>query len=268
VAASFVKEVGFVANASAGSTSAITVAAGGVALGDVIVILGSCDNAGASGIATTIAAADNHAGTTNVYTLRTPQAIADPGAASAGAQTFILHCPVTTALSAGDIITITFGNSLTSKAICSEQFTGLRADSGLFLPGSYTTQDNQTGQSVSVSTTPSRAGQLVIGLVGIETNASDGFTADTDTTNGSWVLPTTRTGDGGTAGTSITIRPFYKIVTAPGTQTWDGATMLGTARDYCSAIVTLDIPSDPRRVMPQGIEGGQRTMVVARKRAA
>lgn len=266
MAASFVKEVGVVNNASAGTTSAITVAAGGVPVGDVIVILGACDNTGASGAATTISVADNHAGTNNVYTLRTPQAIADPGAASAGQQGFIVHCPVTTALSAGDTITVTHGNSTTAKAIIAEQFTGLRTDSGLFLPGSYATDDNETGQVVSIATTPSRAGQLVIGLVAIETNASDTFTADSDTTNGSWVTFTSRTGDGGTAGTSSTVRGFYKIVTAPGTQTWDGATMLGTSRDHCGAIVTLDIPSDPRKVWGVGALEPHRAMVVMRRR--
>jgi len=266
MAASFVKEVAQTTSTSAGTTVNLTVAAGGVALGDVIVILGAADNSGTSGAATTVSAADNHAGTTNVYTLRTPQGIADPGAASAGAQACILHCPVTTALSAGDVIQVTLGNSTTSKAFVAEQFTGLRTDSGLFLPGSYATDDNETGQVVSLSTTPARAGQLVIGCVAIEGLAADSFTNDSDTTNGSWVALTARYGDTGTATTSMGVRGFYKIVNAPGTQTWGSATMLGTGRDHCGAIVTLDIPSDPRKVIGVGSEIPHRTMVAMRGR--
>lgn len=268
MAASFVKEVGAATSTTAGTTLAITVAAGGVPTGDVIVIVGASDNSGASGVATTVSVADNHAGTTNAYTLRTPQGIADPGAASAGAQAFIVHCPVTTALSAGDTITITLGNTTTSKAAAAEQFSGLRTDSGLFLPGSYATDDNETGQVVSLSTTPSRAGQLVVGCVAIEGLAADSFTNDSDTTNGSWNALTARYGDTGTAATSMGVRGFYKIVNAPGTQTWGSATMLGTSRDHCGAICTLDIPSDPRKVIGVGAEVPHRAMVVMRRRAA
>jgi hypothetical protein len=268
MAGSFVKEVGFVTDTTAGTTSAITVAAGGVPVGDVIVILGACDNTGTSGAATTIAAADNHAGTTNSYVLQSPQAIADPGAASAGQQGFILVCLVTTALSAGDTITITFGNSTTAKAINAQQFTGLRQyapASGLVLPSSYVRDDNQSGQVVSLTTTPSRAGQIVVGLVAVEGGTADAFTVDSDTTNGSWVVPTRRGSGTTTAGS--TLNSFYKIVTAPGAQSYDGATMLGTSRDHCGAILVLDIPFDAYPVNLRSNQTPARRMVVQRKRA-
>ena len=79
----WVKEVGHVTDTTPGTTSAITVAAGGVPVDDVIVVAGACDNSGVDGAATTVSVADNHAGTTNVYTLRTPQALANPNAAAA-----------------------------------------------------------------------------------------------------------------------------------------------------------------------------------------
>jgi hypothetical protein len=266
MAGSYVKEVGFVTDTTAGSTSAITVAAGGVAVGNTIVILGACDNTGTSGAATTISVADNHAATTNVYTLQTPQAIADPGAASAGQQGFIVVCPVTTALSAGDTITITYGNSTTAKAINAQEFAGLRTTSAVVLPGSYARDDNETGQVVSLTTVPSRAGQIVVGLVAVEGGTADTFTADSDTTNGSWVTLTRR--GSGTTTSGSTLNSFYKIVNAPGSQSYDGATMLGTARDHCGAILVLDIdfPAYPTQMRTN--QTPARRMVVQRKRAA
>ena len=100
----------------------------------------------------------------------------------------------------------------------------------------------------------------------IEGLAADSFTNDSDTTNGSWVALTARYGDTGIATTSMGVRGFYKIVNAPGTQTWGSATMLGTGRDHCGAIVTLDIPSDPRKVIGVGSEIPHRTMVAMRGR--
>jgi hypothetical protein len=237
--ASYVKEVGFVTNTSAGSTSAITVAAGGVPVGDVIVIHGACDNTGSSGAATTIAVADNHAGTTNVYTLQTAQAIADPGSASAGQQGFFVVCPVTTALDAGDTITVTYGNSTTAKAICAQQWHNARIKSTV-LSGTYTTQDNQTGQAVSVSATPTQIGQVVCTLVAVEGGTADSFTEDSDTTGGAWVTLTRR--GSGTTTSGSTLNSAYKIVTATGAQTYGGTTMLGTSRDHCAAILVLNIP--------------------------
>lgn len=245
----YVKEVGFVTNTTSAGTSAITVATGGVPAGDVIVIYGACDNTGTSGAATTIAVADNssQSGTANTYSLQTSQAIADPGAASAGQQGFFVVCVVTRPLLASDTITITYGNSTAAKAINAQQFSGIRRDVPV-LSGSYATQNNQTGQSVTVAAgaDPTRAGQVVCALVAVEGGTADAFTQDTDTTNGTWVALTRR--GSGTTTSGSTLNSVYKIVTAAGAQTYNHATMLGTSRDHCAAILVLDTaPASDRR---------------------
>jgi hypothetical protein len=238
----YVKEVGFVTNTTGGGTSDITVAAGGVPIGDTIVIYGACDNTGSAGAATTISVADNsdNSGTANTYTLQTPQAIADPGAASAGQQGFFVVCPVTRSLDAGDTITITYGNTTTAKAINAQQFTGAHTTTPV-LSGSYARQDNQTGQAVSVAATPDMNGQVVCALVAVEGGTADSFTQDTDTTDGAWVTLTRR--GSGTTTSGSTLNSTYKYVQNTGTpsaQTYDHSTMLGTARDHCAAILVLD----------------------------
>ncbi|HVE28333.1 MAG TPA: hypothetical protein VNC22_23155 [Sporichthya sp.] len=243
---SYVKEVGFVTNTTAGTTSAITVAAGGVPAGDTIVIMGSCDNTGTSGAATTISVADNSTqpGTANTYTLQTPQAIADPGAASAGQQGFFVVCTVTRALAAADTITITYGDSTAAKAINAQQFHNVNLTTPV-LASSYNRQDNQTGQSVSVATgvAATKYGQVVLAIVAVEGGTADTFTLDTDTTAGVWTSFTRR--GSGTTTSGATLNSAYKIVNAAGSQTFDGATMLGTARDHAAAILILDVAVTP-----------------------
>lgn len=242
----YIGEVGFVTNTTAGLTSVIAVTGDGVPYGDVLVVYGACDNTGSGGIATTIAVADNSSqpGTANVYSLQTPQAIADPVGASVGQQGFFVVCPVTRRILAADTITITYGNSTAAKAINIQQFRGVRRDVPV-LASSYARQDNQTGQSVSVATGagPTIIGQVACALVAVEGGTADAFTQDTDTTGGAWVGLTRR--GSGTTTSGSTLNSVYKRVTATGTQTYDHATMLGTARDHCAAILVLDIAPTP-----------------------
>lgn len=247
VTISYVKEVGFVTNTTGGTTSAITVAAGGVPIGDVIVIYASHDNSNtvvAGGIqVTSVADNSNNAGAANVYTVQT-HAIADPGAANAGIEGWFAVCPVTRSIDAADTITITYAISVAAKAISAQQFTNANLAAPV-LSGSPAVQNNQTGQSVSVATgvAATRVGQAVCALVAVEGGTADAFTQDTDTTGGTWVA-LTRRGSGTTTG-GATLNAVYKILTATGTQTYDHATMLGTSRDHCAAIFILDLRIDP-----------------------
>ena len=231
------KEVGFVTNTTAGLTSAITVAAGGVPAGDFILIRGSCDNTGASGAATTISVADNssQSGAANTYTLQTPQAIADPGTASAGQQGFMVTCLLTRALLAGDVITITYGNSTAAKAINAQHYTGVNKTAPVF---GYARQDNQTGQAVSLSAQPTQIGQTVATLVAVEGGTADTFSQDADTTDGTWTTITRR--GSGTTTSGATNNSADKKVTGLSAQSYGTATMLGTARDHCAAIIVID----------------------------
>lgn len=233
----WVKEVGAVTNTTAGTSSAITVASGGVPAGDTVVIYGACDNTALSGAATAISVADNstQAGTENTWTLQTPQALVDPGAAAAGQQGFFVVSKLTRALAAGDTITINYGESTTAKAINAQQFAGpIGVLAGSYAHGSHAAS---TAPTVTAGTAPNQVGQAVCALVAVEGGTADSFTQDTtNTTGGSWTGLTRR--GSGTTTSGSTLNSVYKIVTATGAQTY--APTLGTARDCCSAILVLD----------------------------
>lgn len=233
----FVKQVGTVTNTTSGTTSAITVAAGGVPVGNSVVILASHDNSNTAvaGAIQVTSVADTRGNTWNTTT----HAIADPGAANAGQEGWIAWANIVVALQAADTITITYAITVPAKAI--------RADEFKYMGGlvAQATQDNQTGQSVSVDITPTGIGQLVIGGVATESGTADAFTQDADTTNGAWVNPG-RLGSGTTTG-GATLNPIYKIVTAPGAQNYGGATMLGTSRDHAAMLAVFAcLPYDTR----------------------
>lgn len=236
-AATFVKQVGTVTNTTAATTSAITVAAGGVPVGDMVIIVGSHDNSGTNGAVQATTITDTRG---NDWRVIEPHAIADPGAANAGQEGWIAYAAIAVALQAGDTITISYPTSTAAKAIRADQFHNV----GLLI--GYANQDNQTGQAVSVAVTATLEGQLVIGGVMVEGGTADTFNQDADTTNGSWVNPG-RLGSGTTT-SGATLNPIYKIVTDFGVQTYDGATMLGTSRDHCAALAVFAvIPYASRR---------------------
>lgn len=235
MAITYVKEVGFVVNNSAGISSAMTVAAGGVPLGDSVVIIGACDNTGASGAATTITVTDTRS---NTWTLETPQALQDTSSASSGIQAFLVTSIISTALQAGDTITVTYGNSTTAKSINAQQFTGTNK-STVVLSGSYL--NNNVNSDVEMDLGPlttTAISQVVVVGIGCETPTTDTFNGDTDTTNGSWV-PLTRRGAGsGTA--AITLNSAYKITTATGAQNYHGDFHVADAAGV-AAILDVDV---------------------------
>lgn len=98
------------------------------------------------------------------------------------------------------------------------------------------TSTGGTPTATTIGTTQPAAGNLVIGLLGSETDAN--ATRDSDTTNGSWsTLSFTRT-TGGNAATNVTVGMQYKIVTATGNQTYNPT----SANDSAVAVFTM-IPS-------------------------
>src|SRR5262245_14593576 len=104
------REIGFFTDAASGAATITSATGINNTSGQLLVVMGAADNTGASGIATTVTVTDNASGSgsANVWTTLSPQAIADPGAASAGQQGFIAYCRVTKSFNGGDVITITF----------------------------------------------------------------------------------------------------------------------------------------------------------------
>lgn len=142
---------------TAAGTLAITVPTGGHALGSLLVIPVMVGNSGASGTApvTITGVADNHTSTTNVYTVE----------ASSGVVTVtnqyrlqLCWCILTTALVAGDIITVTFsGSSQTDLAADTAEFTNVVARDVAAVSAS------PTGTTIAAgSMTPSVSGDLLI----------------------------------------------------------------------------------------------------------
>lgn len=89
-----------------------------------------------------------------------------------------------------------------------------------------------SGSSTAPTITSSSVanGYIVLSWLGVNGPTGDTFTADADTTNGSWSANTTSGTTGGGATTNVSVRTQSKIVTATGTQTYNPT--LGTSRAW------------------------------------
>jgi hypothetical protein len=230
----YIKQVGTVTNTTGATTSVITVAAGGVSVGDTVIVLSSADNSGTNGAIQASTISDTRGNTWNYCT----HGIADPGLANAGNEGFIAWARINVALQASDSITISWPTSTAAKAVRADAFRNVGMRLGQI------TQDNQTGTSSSVALEATGVGQLIVGAVCVEGGTADTFTQDADTTNGAWVNPG-RLGSGTTT-SGATLNPIYKIVTAAGVQTYNPT--MGTSRDHCAVLALFEcLPYDSRK---------------------
>lgn len=207
-------EMGNNNSTSAGTTLVITTTQS-AAVGDKIVVAVAADNAGSGG-ASSIASCADSAGNTYVLGQTTNR---DPGAANEGVTHVYFSAQVSSALSSGGTITITFSPSTTCKAAmawrCRPVVTGSLFHTGL----------QGFGQASGATTAPScgfgsrNVHDILIGSVARESNVTP--TGDADSTNGSWSAMTTVKADTGTSTTSIQIAGQTKVVTASGTQSFD-----------------------------------------------
>lgn len=146
----------------------------------------------------------------------------------------IFGCTVTNPLTAQNV---TLAGPQPVKDMTVYRFTGLSLtirglNSGL-----------ATGTTPSAQTTSAPlVGDLVIGATVLEGPTSDTWTADADTTGGSWSANATDGTTGGTATSQVSIRSQYKIVNAAGTQTYNGSN--STSRDMARGILVL-APTPP-----------------------
>lgn len=215
-------------------TSTTTLASGATVtanVGDVLLICIAADNPVAGGGARTITIADNAAGSTNVYTQRGSTGIATSGTALDGAAQYFFECPVTTALS-GNVVTLTFNNAITLKAMEIYRLEPSSGKSVVFQAvGTAVNSTPDTGLTSHTANTVSVTnGHTIFGMAAIETD--DTITGDSDTTDGSWSAVSTRLADNGADPSTISCVTQYKTVSATGNQTWTATTV--TARDSSS----------------------------------
>jgi hypothetical protein len=171
-------------NASSSTTYAITPGSN-FAAGSLAVICLSADNSSSGGSTNNISSVTDTHG--NVWRARqTP--IFDNGAASAGIQGGIFTTDMSAGvLTTGSTITVTFGVTLTAKSYALWEVTPTAGWIPLFLAGG-----NQAGVAVTagatytITTGSIEVADVVICCVAMESGTTQTYTADTDTTNGSW----------------------------------------------------------------------------------
>src|SRR6266478_1395714 len=164
-AAAFVKNIGTNANESSGTSIAVTVPAGGVAVNDTIIVTLAMDPAADSTDPLHPAGVTDTMG--NTYT---KDADVTNGSGTSGVRTVVFSAPVGTALVSGNTITVTHP-SATAKAVSVNEFSGLLTSSPTDQSGTA------TGTATSLSATTSGAitqfQELVIGGFGRERSGGE-----------------------------------------------------------------------------------------------
>lgn len=216
------------------STSGRTVTGVTAAIGDVLVMGASFDNAGAAGIASLSTTVTDSAGNTWVNQSLTNRTAA--GVANDGTTLGIWTCLVTATLTAGTV-TLSCSPNTTAKAVGIAKTTpGAAGDQVLIYavgPGVTAGGASQSAGTVSVP-----IGYTIFGFSALEANAAP--TADADTTNGSWSTALTASiGASGTTGQTISIQ--WKTVTATGNQTYNTSTGSG-ADSAANYLILASVP--------------------------
>lgn len=210
----FVKTVGTGGNASVSTTTAITVPAAGVAAGNALVVSFAMDPATG-----TVSCGDSRG---NAYTRDADLA---NGSAAAGVRTVVCSARMTTALAAGDVVTVTHP-AVAAKAISVNEFAGIAlADRTASAAGTNGTP------SSGFTTLTSQADELLFGAVGVETLGTEPFAPGPE-----WAaLPPGASGATGSPAANVGTRPEFRIVAAAGSYAATGA--IDPGRPWSAAIV-------------------------------
>jgi len=195
----------------------VTVPAGGVAAGNTIIVSFAMDpNAGTVSVADT----KSNSYSKDVDILN-----------SKGVRTLVFSAPVTTALVAGNTITVTYPATV-SKAV------SIYSVSGLVSASRVDQTQTRPGTAIAVSSgntaATAQASELLIGAIGSESYDTT-FTVGTGYT----VMNSAIANDGNNTNASISIFPEYRIVSATGV--YDANGTLSVSRDWAAAIVTYII---------------------------
>jgi hypothetical protein len=202
----FIQCLGSAATKTTGTTLTITVPTDGVPVGHTLIVRLVTDfTSGGPTVADTRG---------NTYTR-------DRSATNAGSsmRASIFSCRVTTALQAGDTITITT-TSLAARVAIIDEFANV------LLPIAIDAQNGLSGTSAtpSLPVTTTNANDLIIGMIGVEGPLSDAYTEDT---LHQWTTLNRVGTTGGTSTTNKTINAVYRAAGATGTYTYSPT--LGTS---------------------------------------
>jgi hypothetical protein len=217
---------------SAGNTVAVTVGAGGVPAGALIVVFVADSSTTASG--GLCAVADSKGNTyINGAAAGVLQSI---GASNASGGSVFFYCYNATALVNGDTITYTLQQIGKNAAISALYATGIQTASD---PKDTTanTQGSSTAPS-SGATTPSIGGDLILGYVATDGPPTDTFTQDS--TNGAYATPPVRVG---VATTGPTVAGGSLVQGAAAAITY--APTLGTSRNWRVRVISFKAVAPP-----------------------
>ena len=162
----------------------------------------------------------------------------DSGSSARGV---IFSAPVVTPLVAGDTIDATIASSevaMDAHYVTGADTSGTRVAAANSATGSSTTP--------SVGTTPTAAGQLLIGTLARTGNAADD-TNDADTTDGSWVAMT-EVDPGAFFSTNAILNGQYKLVTGISAQTYNPT--LSASRNWGVCLVAYKEAPDSGILLP------------------
>ena len=193
----------------------------GLTAGSLGVLCMSMDNAGTGGASSNVPTSTTDT-KGNTWTLR-ENGIYDPGLAGAGVELATYTAPITTSLGETDTVPITFTTAnVQSKNYAIFEFSDA---TGYNTGGVSVAGAGNTTATPSITTSSITTPHYVVGVCGQEWD--DIWTADTDTTNGSW-SPALHIGNspGSVAGMSLIVQ--YKKVTATGAQTYNVGVSAGT----------------------------------------
>lgn len=161
----------------------------------------------------------------NAYTL--DKTVTDP---ANGIRVSILSGRITTALVAGDTITVSLGATTARRAVTADVFAGILHP--IVVDRSATASGSSATPAVSLSTV--NADDVLVAAVGVAGPSSDGFTEDTAH---SWsALTAAGTTGAGSPSQDRTIRSVWRSVGAPRTFTYTPT--LAPSRAWAAAVVS------------------------------
>lgn len=222
MAIAFVKNGGVNGSKAAVASLAITVPAGGHAVGNTVIVF-----CGDDGSATQNLSIADSKGNTWVD-------LHDVGTGGSSRR-YMWGSVLTTALVAGDTITVTASTStMAISGITSAEFSGVSLTEDI--ASTAAAGSSATSPSIGPVTPPSAA-VLILCPLWLLGPTSDTFTQDTDTNGGSWASGPVGGTTGGSATSNGTTRLAYKITTSSVAQTYNPT--LGTLRRWDVFFVAL-----------------------------
>lgn len=223
---------GTTANTTSGTSTTVSLAAGAsITTSNYLIARVAVDNNGTNGAAPGLTVSDAKNGS---WTVLGP-ALADPGAAAAGATCYIAYVKATVAYANNDNVTFTWGTSVDAKAIVIEEWSNIHLTSPIAV--SATTASGTATPLATSSITPTAAGQLVYVAAAMEGPWGDGFTLDSDTTDGSWAALLEMASDNTTAVSNQAVYGACKRVTGTTAQVFNSTI---TSRDWAALAVVFD----------------------------